>query len=171
VTDMAAASRLERDALELDLSATSLRAVLQGALRGLRAAHPGVEANLDLPEDITIPADGGRLGQAVDNLLENAVRHGQPPISVAAHTEPDCVVISVSDAGNGVPVELGPRVFDRFAIAGPTGGTGLGLYLVRRIARGHGGEARYRPPAHGVPHVFELVLPLEQTSKRAWAHG
>lgn len=171
VTDMAAASRLERDALQLDLSSTTLKSVLHSALQGLRAAHPGVEVTLDLPEDATIPVDGGRLGQAVDNLLENAVRHGQPPITVAARVEPDCVVIAVSDAGNGVPVELEPRLFERFAIAGPTGGTGLGLYLVRRIARGHGGDARYRPPAHGVPHVFELTLPREQASTQAWVHG
>ena len=171
VTDMAAASRLERDALELDITTTSLQTLLQSALRGLRAAHPGIEVTLDLAEDIIIAADGGRLGQAVDNLLENAVRHGQPPISVAARVESGCVVIAISDAGNGVPAELAPRLFERFAIAGPTGGTGLGLYLVRRIARGHGGDARYRPPAHDVPHVFELVLPLEQTSSRAWVHG
>jgi PAS domain S-box-containing protein len=171
VTDMAAASRLERDALELDLSRTSLRAVLQSALGGLRAAHPGIEVSLDLPEDVTFPADAGRLGQAVDNLLENAVRHGQQPITVAARVEPECVTITVSDAGNGVPVELVPRLFERFAIAGPTGGTGLGLYLVRRIALGHDGDAVYRPPGRGVPHVFELTLPREQTRTRARVHG
>lgn len=171
VTDMAAASRLERDALELDISSTSLHALLHSALQGLRAAHPGIEVTADLPEDVTIPADAGRLGQAVDNLLENAVRHGQPPITVTARVEPECVVISISDAGNGVPTELLPRLFDRFAIAGPTGGTGLGLYLVRRIARGHDGDARYRPPAHGVPHVFELTLPREQTRTRTRVHG
>jgi PAS domain S-box-containing protein len=171
VTDMSTTSRLERDALELDLSQTTLRTVLQSALQGLRAAHPGIEITLDLPEDVTFPADASRLGQAIDNLLENAVRHGQQPIAVAARVEPECVVITVSDAGNGVPVELLPRLFERFAIAGPTGGTGLGLYLVRRIARGHGGDAAYRPPTRDVPHVFELTLPREQTHTRARVHG
>ena len=95
----------------------------------------------------------------------------RPIREIAARVEPDCVVITVSDAGNGVPVELLPRLFERFAIAGPTGGTGLGLYLVRRIALGHGGDAVYRPPTRDVPHVFELTLPREQTRTRARVHG
>jgi signal transduction histidine kinase len=58
-----------------------------------------------------------------------------------------------------VPVALVPRVFDRFATAGPTSGTGLGLYLVREIARVHGGEVDYQPPADGSPTTFRLRFP------------
>ena len=52
-----------------------------------------------------------------------------------------------------------PVLFERFAIAGRSGGTGLGLYLVREIARAHGGEAAYHPPAPGEPSAFEITLP------------
>ena len=62
------------------------------------------------------------------------------------------------DAGPGVPAELVPRLFERFAIGGPAGGTGLGLYLVREIARGHGGQAEYHPPRPGHPTAFEISL-------------
>ena len=58
-----------------------------------------------------------------------------------------------------VPADLVPQLFQRFSHAGPSAGTGPGLYLVREIARGHGGEAAYRPPADGQPVTFELRLP------------
>ena len=93
-------------------------------------------------------------------------RHGAPPVAVSARVRDDEVELRVTDAGPGVPVELGPRVFDRFATAGPTSGTGLGLYLVREIARIHGGEALYRPPADGSPTTFLVRFPVAAASRR-----
>jgi signal transduction histidine kinase len=69
------------------------------------------------------------------------------------------VELWVTDGGRGVPDDLVPRLFDRFATAGETSGTGLGLYLVREIARGHGGEADYLPPAAGRPATFVVRFP------------
>ena len=96
---------------------------------------------VDVPDEVIVHADPGRLGQALDNLLDNAIRHGAPPINLFGTAVNEEVHIQVSDAGPGVPTGLVPRLFERFAIAGRTGGTGLGLFLVREIARGHGGEA------------------------------
>jgi signal transduction histidine kinase len=69
------------------------------------------------------------------------------------------VHIRVADAGPGVPAELIPRLFDRFAIAGPHQGTGLGLYLVRQIARELGGDVEYHPPTDSEPAAFEMSFP------------
>jgi signal transduction histidine kinase len=69
------------------------------------------------------------------------------------------VEIKICDSGPGVPAELTAQLFDRFAVAGRTGGTGLGLYLVREIARGHGGDATYQPPGPKGPSAFVLTLP------------
>src|SRR3712207_8283431 len=69
-------------------------------------------------------------------------------LSVVARTEGTGVELRVSDAGPGVPDDLVPRLFERHATSGAAGGSGLGLYLVREIVRGHGGRS--------VVHTSEL---------------
>ncbi len=160
VSDLATASLLHGETLRLRLEDVSLTETLRGATARRQAAEAGVPIEVDVPHDAIVHADAGRLAQALDNLLDNAVRHGAPPIAVVGAATPDGVHIRVTDAGPGIPAELLPRLFERFAIAGSSGGTGLGLYLVREIARGHGGEAEYHPPGPGQPTSFEIRLPL-----------
>ncbi|HEX4685543.1 MAG TPA: PAS domain S-box protein [Nocardioides sp.] len=158
-TDLGTASRVYADSLALRFEGVALVDLLQGARsRGL-AGGLDVQIDVDVPDDIVVRVDVVRLGQAVDNLLDNAVRHGRPPVRLSGIVDDGDVRIRISDAGDGVPVELVPHLFERFAVAGPTGATGLGLYLVREIARGHGGDAGYHPPADGLAHVFEISLP------------
>ena len=159
VSDLATASLLHGETLRLRLEDVSLTEILRGATARSQAAEAGVQIELDVPHEAIVHADAGRLAQALDNLLDNAIRHGAPPIGVVGAAVQDGVLIRVTDAGPGVPAQLVPRLFERFAIAGPSGGTGLGLYLVREIARGHGGEAAYHPSASGQPTAFEIRLP------------
>ena len=166
VSDLATASRLQNDALVLRPEELTLGALLTTAIERTRAAHPDARIHLELAEDATFVADAGRLAQVVDNLLDNAVRHGRAPVAVAGRPIEGGpagrgVEIRVCDAGPGVPAELVPRIFERFVVAGRTGGTGLGLYLVREIVRGHGGEATYEPPGSTGPTTFVLTLPHE----------
>ena len=107
-----------------------------------------------------LQADEVRLAQAIDDLLDNAIRHGAPPYAMGAQVRGDHVELRVTDAGLGVPDELVSRLFDRFAAAGATSGTGLGLYLVREIARGHGGEVVYQPPVDDSPTTFLIRVPV-----------
>ena len=158
VSDLATASRLPVETLALQREDLSLSDALRRAVARRAAADPGVRVEVDVPQDAIVHADAERLGQALDNLLDNAVRHGSAPIVLHARVDGD-VQIRVTDAGAGVPADLVPRLFERFAIAGRSGGTGLGLYLVREIARAHGGEAAYHPPAPGEPSAFEITLP------------
>ncbi len=118
-------------------------------------------------DKVTVPADRERLGQAVDALLENAVRHTTDgdaiKLSVTAGTE---VRVTVADGGSGIPAELVPHVFDRFRIGDSrhARGTGLGLALVRAVARAHGGEVLVRSwPGQGSD--FELLLPSSAGSR------
>jgi hypothetical protein len=98
----------------------------------------------------------------VDNLLINALKHGTPPVRVGVRVPDGHVEIMVSDAGAGVTEAMRPRLFNRFATGRSRGGTGLGLYIVRELARAQGGEAYYEPPTTEHPSgVFVLRMPTD----------
>ncbi|WP_018110539.1 sensor histidine kinase [Thermus igniterrae] len=85
-------------------------------------------------------ADPELLALAVENLLENAQRHGKLPVRVQVAREGEGVWLWFTDAGPGFPEPLLPRVFEPFVHGGK--GTGLGLALVAAVARAHGGRVR-----------------------------
>jgi two-component system, OmpR family, sensor kinase len=115
-------------------------------------------------------ADPEALRNAIDALLENAVKYTDPgdSIELSAHADGwGGVVIEVSDSGSGVPPEALPRIFDRWARADGArtrerGGAGLGLAIVAAVARGHGGRASVRSLSRGT--VFRLHLPVRVAS-------
>jgi PAS domain S-box-containing protein len=156
--DLATASRLERETQPPRLEDVSLTEMLRRARARTRATATETPVGLDVSHEATLHVDQERMGQALDNLLDNAIRHGALPIGITA-TVDDMVRIRVTDGGPGVPPDLVPRLFQRFAMAGVSGGTGLGLYLVREIAREHGGDAAYHPPEGAHPSQFEITLP------------
>lgn len=159
VDDLRAASDVQADALTLAPETISLRGSLNAAAERARAADPKARITVSVDQDVEFDADPGRLGQALDNLLENALRHGRPPVSMRGEHTSEGVRMIVSDAGPGVEPRLRERLFERFAHAGPAGGTGLGLYLVREIARIHGGEASYVAEGPGGRTAFVIDLP------------
>ena len=108
---------------------------------------------------VTVRGDRRLLGRMIRNLLENAKRHGAPPINVAVRSDGTRAIIEVMDGGKGVPEVERERVFTPFyRLAGDTEGAGLGLALVQQIARLHGGDATVAPkPGH--PSCFQVSLP------------
>ncbi len=103
------------------------------------------EAELE-GQPVTVRGDPRLLRRMIRNLLENARRHGAPPIEVRVTRAEGVAELRVSDRGPGIPDaerEDVFRPFHRFAGAGGSAGAGLGLALVRQIARRHGGDARY----------------------------
>ena len=105
-----------------------------------------------------VRGDPRLLRRMIRNLLENAKRHGAPPIEVRVSRAENGAQIVVCDRGPGVPEAERERVFDPFYRAGARPGAGLGLALVRQIARRHGGDARCAPQS-GLGSCFIVVLP------------
>lgn len=118
-------------------------------------------------EPVTALVDTERLGLALDALVENAVRHTDPQdeitVSVTGDAGDRYARIVVEDGGAGIAEADIPHIFDRFrSFSGGRGsgarGTGLGLTLVRAVARGHGGEVTVQSTL-GEGSRFELLLP------------
>ncbi|WP_282702386.1 HAMP domain-containing sensor histidine kinase [Streptomyces sp. CC219B] len=112
-----------------------------------------------------LDADPVRMRQALGNLVSNALRHTPAggTVALTARRHGDDVVLEVADTGTGIGAEDLPHVFDRFWRAGKsrsrrTGGSGLGLPIVRHLVAAHGGtaEAASEP---GAGSVFTLRLP------------
>jgi signal transduction histidine kinase len=148
-------SRLDARAIALKPRPLVLRSVLIETLSN-SSVDPGI-VRLEVPADLTIVADPIVLERVVSNLLVNAEQHGTPPVVVAAEQRDGHLLISVEDAGPGIPDELRPRIFERFGRGDDAHGRGLGLTIARASAYAHGGDLVYQPRARGTR--FELVLP------------
>jgi PAS domain S-box-containing protein len=160
LTDLLTASRLQANALEIRCEPVPLAETIGEAVATVRRTAPEAEVVLDVPGDLVVSADRDRLAQTVENLLNNALRHGTPPVLVTAHGGPGTVEIRVSDEGPGVAEAMRPRLFERFATGRRKGGTGLGLFIVRELARAQGGDAFYdAEPADGGSGAFVVRLP------------
>jgi heavy metal sensor kinase len=153
------------------------------AMEPLATAH-GIELVLDAAP-APCAGDADRLQQAIGNLVDNAIKyspHGGA-VQIATATEDGAAVVRVADAGPGIAPELRERVFDRFFRADAsrtraTGGSGIGLAIVRELAGAHGGRAWVQPRAGG-GSVFVLSVPAavgpdqapKRTVKRAPPRG
>jgi signal transduction histidine kinase len=133
--------------------------VLQSVLSKIahEAVPPHTEVELVVPNDLAVIADPLVLDRIVSNLLANAVRHGEPPVVLAAEQRDRHIRISVADQGEGVPDEVKPRLFERFERGADVPGTGLGLAIARAYARAHGGDLVYDDAGDGAR--FEVVIP------------
>ncbi|HEY7223944.1 MAG TPA: HAMP domain-containing sensor histidine kinase [Micromonosporaceae bacterium] len=113
--------------------------------------------------DELVRVDPGRIADAIDELVSNALEHtpAAGSVTLTARRDRDCVVVAVADQGPGVPTEDQERIFERFGRtvqADEHNGLGLGLALVRAIAEAHGGRVSVRN-ATTAGAVFELRLP------------
>lgn len=134
-----------------------------------RDAQHRIQARLD-PGLPLLRVDAVLLVQLLDNLIDNALKHGGAgaPVELLAQHQGDAVVLTVQDRGPGVPPALQARLFERFQRAdtagappeaAPRSGAGLGLALCRAIARAHGGDIGWRARRGGGSR-FEVRLPL-----------
>jgi signal transduction histidine kinase len=118
------------------------------------ASEEGARSDIEVGGTVAlVKGDARLLGRLVRNLMQNAVRHGAPPVTATVSRDGDRVVLRVCDRGPGVPESERERVFEPFYRPSnrgeAAGGWGLGLTLVRQIAEHHGATARYEAPADG----------------------
>jgi signal transduction histidine kinase len=150
---------LEQDIAELDALIDEI--LISSRLQAV--AEPGADEEVDLlalaseecaryeeaeldGRPVTVRGDPRLLRRMIRNLLENARRHGAPPVRVRLDRMEQRAELRVCDRGPGIPDaerEAVFRPFYRFAGSGGSVGAGLGLALVRQIARRHGGDAQY----------------------------
>src|SRR5207249_4043593 len=126
----------------------------------------GVPAGVTITADVdacVVRADRGRVQQMVTNYVTNSLRYGRPPIAITTARVAGAVELRVNDAGDGVPPDLRPRLFGKFSRGTSDQGTGLGLFIVRELARAQGGDAWYEDRAGG-GSCFALRLPMPVAS-------
>ncbi|MFI7607757.1 ATP-binding protein [Micromonospora sp. NPDC049366] len=146
VDDLLLLARLD-SGRPLAVAPVDLSALVVDAVSDAHVAGPEHRWQLDLPDVvIRVPGDAARLHQVVANLLANARVHTPPGTTVTTtlRADPDAAVLSVTDDGPGVPPDLQPEVFERFARGDGSrsrahGSTGLGLAIVAAVVEAHGG--------------------------------
>jgi signal transduction histidine kinase len=139
-----------------EVSLVELATEVAGELE-LAARLRGVALQLDLRRPARVHGCRRWLGQALANVVDNAIRHGprDRPVRIVVDAEARCGRVEVHDAGAGVPRRWRERVFEPFVALVP-GGEGLGLTVTRAALRAHGGEARFVDGKHA---VLRLELP------------
>jgi len=164
-------ARLEDDATPPTMASLDLRRVVNDAVERVRPQVELKQGTLQVElaaSPLTVLGDPERLGTAVDNLLQNAVKFsdGPPRIEVSGSRENGKVHLVVKDHGLGIPTAAQDRLFQKFyRVDSPqlrnVAGTGIGLYLVRQVIEGHGG--RVGVDSHpGEGSAFEIALPAVQ---------
>ncbi len=150
-------SRLDAHAIAIEPRPIVVHTLLSQIVAEALNGKPDFE--FDVPTDLAVIADALVIERVVSNLLINAARYGKPPFVLRARRGDRQLRISVEDHGNGVPDELRPRLFDRFARSDSSNSSGLGLAIARSYARAHGGDLLYEPLETG--SRFELIVPQD----------
>ena len=154
-------SRLAGGVVAPDTSPVVVADAVGEALLSL-ANDSAPEVEVDVPATAVVRVDADHLQQMLTNLLANAATYGRPPVRVAADDGDDQVTIEVSDAGPGVPPSFERELFRAFSQASigdrrTAQGLGLGLSIVRDLARANGGSVTYE--RRDARTCFRLTLP------------
>jgi len=119
-----------------------------------------MDVRWEWPPDVRVRADPGLLEICYGNLVVNALKYGEGGIRFTAGREGADWKLGVANGGTPIPAEKAASIFDKFARLGEGGeGSGLGLYLVRRIVERHDGAAWCEPLADGTAFYLRLPAP------------
>lgn len=162
--------RIGLSSRRLNVSRIELGAVIERCVERVRTLHKvSAEALAYRPgQPVTIVGDADEVQAAVSNLIDNAVKYSGSDVRVTVETakvDGKYVALRVTDHGPGIEKTELKRIFKRFyrvpgAVATRVKGTGLGLYIVRSVAKRHGGRAWAESEGPGRGATFVLQLPI-----------
>jgi two-component system sensor histidine kinase SenX3 len=162
--------RIGATSRRLNLTRIDLSGVVEQSLDRVRKLHHVSEESLQYHPGppVVIVGDAEEVQAAVSNLIDNAVKFSGSDVNVTVETsriDGKYVALRVIDHGPGIPKTELKRIFKRFyrvpgALATRVKGTGLGLYIVRSVAKRHGGRAwaESEGPGHGATFVLQLPI-------------
>jgi PAS domain S-box-containing protein len=169
VSDLLDVSRISCGKIELQRTRVDLRDVVGSALEDHRSVFQdrSIEVRSELPaEEVWVDGDAARLGQALGNLLHNAVKfsHRGGTVSVCLRQRGQLAELAVRDSGVGIAPDMLVRVFQPFtqadmALDRSAGGLGLGLALVKGLVELHGGRVEAHSEGAEKGSVFTALLP------------
>jgi len=155
-------SRFDLAAIEVAPEPVRLRPRIE-ELVSIAAGARRDAVTVAVASDLEAVVDPSALDRMLSNLVVNALRYGEPPVTVTARRRDTHLRLAVEDRGEGVRHEFVPHLFDRFSRSaearGRADGSGLGLAIARAYARAHGGDILYEPAMPNGAR-FEVVLPL-----------
>lgn len=171
VGDLLDLSKLEAKQFRLDIQNFDAAEVVTATAEGLTplAAERGIQIVVSAPEPVVVTADPDRLGQAVANLVENAVSFARSTVHVEVRAGTTYVMITVTDDGPGIAPEDLPHVFERLYVTKlvperSESASGLGLAIVRELTNAMGGRVdAVRPAEGGTSMVVQLPLATATT--------
>lgn len=167
VDDLFAMSKLQAGKFELEKEPADIYSIIEKVAATLRPAaeKKGLVLTVSLLNQIPVMrVDMKRMEQVIYNLIENAIKYTENgEIHIQAYLKNDLVVIEIMDTGMGIPEQEIDKIWDRFyriekSRARNTGGTGLGLYIVKQIIDSHGGQIKVKS-IENEGSTFSIYLP------------
>jgi signal transduction histidine kinase len=171
VSDLLFVAQAEDPEAKSDASVLDLTQLAREAVEAARPRASAGEVTLELRgEPALLHGDPRRLSQVIDNLISNAIKFtpGGGQVAVRVELGDECVLLSVSDTGMGIPKEEQADLFQRFfrtrgANDAVIQGTGLGLSIAKQIVESHGGTIGFTS-GEGVGTTFTVELPVGRAS-------
>ena len=177
IDDLLDAGRIEAGTLAVGPEPTEVASLVEQARNMFLSGEGRHTVQIDLPPDLPrVMADRGRIVQVLTNLLSNAARHSPEasPIRVAAERKGVHVAISVSDKGQGVPLDQLPHLFRKYARGGGDRGirgSGLGLSICKGLVEAHGGRIRAESGGTGLGTRFTFTIPVVEDAATGLARS
>lgn len=169
-------SRLQSGNTSLNIQPMRIDALLNDVISHAGVHHPELKINIDIRQELPmLKGDPRRLKQVFDNLVSNAAKYAAgSPLNFRIYREPDGISIDVKDLGPGIPSKDIERIFDRFyrseALSNDTRGSGLGLFICKKIIEAHRGHIT-ASSFLGKGTTFHVFLPINENDFYARGGG